>query len=128
MPFDGYLNVISIDNEDNVTIMYPNKFAPENVRRRQGLVSMPDARFGWAAQAPFGPTRFIAIATVEPFNLFQDSLDYDSDGQPIAPFLSPAPSSTRGLGRRSTTSSSKPAGPVSFGAGQITFDTCFSGC
>lgn len=131
MPFDGYLNVVSVDSNDSVKIMFPNKYAPENNRRPQGLLELPnDPGFQWVAQAPHGKNRYIVIATREPFNLHSKSLDY-KNGEPLADFLTPSIASVRGMSRpseKTTNRDGSDAARISYHAGIIEFTTCTSGC
>lgn len=78
----GYLNVLEIDANDQVRVLYPNQRHPDNQVRR-GSLELPDPTcyfgeqcFDWPIQAPFGPSRIVAIFTRRPLNLFEAS-----DGQ-----------------------------------------------
>jgi metacaspase-1 len=79
-PGGGYLNVVSVDRHDNATILFPNKFHPQN-KMASGLFSFPsdDMKFDLPAQAPFGKTLFVAVVTQQPLNLFEMGFAKRSD-------------------------------------------------
>lgn len=123
MPFEGYVNVISVDANDNARVMYPNAYTPESKLHPRSFLSLPEGGANWVAQAPHGDTHFFVVVTREPLNFHAKSHDYQN-GQPLASFLSPSVAQTRALSR----SENKANQNIDYRAGKITVSTCASGC
>jgi hypothetical protein len=84
-PTDGYLNVLNINPDDTVTLLYPNKYNPEN-RVASGAVRIPTDQmpFTLPAGAPYGKALVLAIVTKQPFNLLKTSVDGGDSKSPLA--------------------------------------------
>lgn len=70
----GYLNVISVDANDNATILYPNQFHPNGLV--EGNVSIPGDAMGFelVAQKPIGKSLIIGFLSSQPLNLYKAGL------------------------------------------------------
>jgi len=114
VPDDGYLNVIAVDAMDKATVLFPNKFHPQN-RVRKGRVQLPDGgNYAWPAVEPFGPTLLVALWTEKPVDL-NDSGDGRRNAKGI--LSDPFPQlSQYGLSRGFTTTKGNSAGS---GAGMV---------
>lgn len=73
MPIDGYLNLVSVDADDNATLLYPNKYDQDN-HLKPGAFQFPggSSRFVIRAQAPLGNTLVVALVTPEPLSLLKE--------------------------------------------------------
>jgi hypothetical protein len=81
VPSAGYLNVVTVDSQDRATVLYPNKFNPEN-QVQPGTFSFPtpEMKFVVKAQDPTGPSLVVAFLTDRKVNL----LDVGVDGRNAA--------------------------------------------
>ena len=68
----SYLNVVSIDANDKVIVLFPNKYHPENLVFAGGF-TLPTRKmkFDLTTQAPFGKTLVTAFLTPHKVNLYQ---------------------------------------------------------
>ena len=71
----GYLNVINIDTTDEGTILFPNKWHPDN-QVQAGRLSIPTEEMKAAGAylntgEPFGDNLILVILTNEPLNLYR---------------------------------------------------------
>lgn len=72
----GYLNVINVGPDDNVILLFPNRFNPNNqVESGKIRLPTPQMTFDLTAQAPFGRSLIIAILTRDPFDLRKSATD-----------------------------------------------------
>jgi hypothetical protein len=80
IPAAGYLNVIGIDSEDSMVLLYPNKFNPNN-KVEEGWLELPGKLdFDWVAQPPWGRNMLLALYTEDETNLFESSLQKNQSG------------------------------------------------
>ena len=94
VPAEGYLNVVAVDADDTLVVLYPNGLAPDN-RVSAGPLALPgDDAFEWAAQPPWGDNLIAVLFSETPVNLFDSSLQRAPDGRAEADFVLP---STAGL-------------------------------
>ena len=89
---DCYLNLVDINSQGEMTLLFPNRFYSDNRVRGGRTYSIPDSSYGFKikAQPPAGTDRVYAIVSTQPLNVFQQ--DFSSQA-----FLS-IPRGTRGLG------------------------------
>ena len=75
VPQSGYLNVINIGPDDRATILYPNKFNPNN-NVFGGALTIPTAQMNFLLKArePLGESLTVAVLTEKPINLYRLSL------------------------------------------------------
>jgi hypothetical protein len=93
MPASGYVNIVAVDSDDQMVVLFPNGLDRDN-RLTQKQVKLPgDRQFSWAAQAPWGSTMIAALYSEEPFSLFNASLQRTESGDPEADYLLPSMSS-----------------------------------
>ncbi len=96
----GYLNVVSVDVQDNTTVLFANKHQESNAVTG-GKFTLPTAQMGFEllASEPVGPTHVMAFYGSDPINFFQEALDErDQNGKVTADF--PAVSHTASLAIR----------------------------
>ena len=72
-PRDGYLNVVSVDANDEATVLFPNQWRRES-RVREGQLKLPtrDMAFDLVATKPVGSAMIFAFLTKSPINLFEE--------------------------------------------------------
>ncbi|HRD89596.1 MAG TPA: glycoside hydrolase family protein [Accumulibacter sp.] len=72
VPHEGYLNVVSIGPDDVPTVLFPNRFHPDN-RVVAGLLKLPSAQmtFDIKATKPYGPTLVAAFLGKEALDFYQ---------------------------------------------------------
>jgi hypothetical protein len=72
LPEAGYLNVVNVGPDDQATVLFPNKFNPQN-QVAPGRVTVPTEQmdFDLKAREPFGPSLVVAFLTDRPVNLYQ---------------------------------------------------------
>ena len=75
VPFDGYLNVISVGPDDQAVVLFPNRFDSAN-RVKKGAFEFPTGKmsFDIQAQPPTGDAIVVAIVTEAPRNFMEESL------------------------------------------------------
>ncbi len=76
VPVAGYLNVIDVGPDDNITLLYPNRYSTAN-QVPAGRFTVPGSAlpFDLPAQAPYGKSLLVAIVTSEPMSLLASSAD-----------------------------------------------------
>ncbi len=82
LPSDGYLNVIEVNPEGKYTVLYPNKWHPEN-SQDAGDLTITDAN-NWKLKVlngPYGQHRIYASLSQQPINL------YTQNSQQLADFV-----------------------------------------
>lgn len=121
MPFDGYLNLIAIDPKDNMTLLYPNRFSPDN-RVTVGDFNLPEAKYTWPAQPPHGVNSLVVIATRKPLSFYDTSITRDQTGSALAAYLVPPESATSSL------SGGQGKAGIKYHASVFGIRTCTSGC
>jgi len=88
MPQDGYLNVVTVNADDQVVVLYPNAYSSDNFFTA-GTVSLPEQGYAWRAGAPFGDSLVVSIVSEEPLNLYRSSHQRDTFGKSRGIFLRP---------------------------------------
>lgn len=99
IPIDGYLNVVTVDSHDDATVLYPNRFNPENTVK-QGTFRFPteEASFTLPASEPLGPTLVAAFVTQDPINFYTQTLDdRDEHGNVNVTFTTLSHTATRAI-------------------------------
>jgi metacaspase-1 len=72
LPRNGYLNVVSVDSQDRATVLYPNRFNPDNtVQAGTFRFPTPQMNFRVRASEPTGPSLIVAFLTDKKVNLLQ---------------------------------------------------------
>ena len=73
IPEPGFLYIMHIGVDDRATVLFPNRFHPQNVVQR-GKITVPDRRmdFEMVAEGPAGINLITAFLTRSPLNGFQD--------------------------------------------------------
>ncbi|MBA3879732.1 MAG: hypothetical protein C0500_08455 [Sphingobium sp.] len=81
LPSSGYLNVIAVNPDDTVTLLFPNHLQPDN-RVEAGKFALPGGVTAAGGQelyfpvvAPYGKTMVVAIVTKRETNLFKTAVD-----------------------------------------------------
>ena len=107
VPVDGYVNVLAVDSNDQMVVLYPNGIDADN-KVSAGEQSLPGIRnFEWVAQEPWGATMVTVLFSQEPVNLFESSIQRYASGEAIADYILP---SISGLENYRTVSGVKAAG------------------
>lgn len=76
VPAEGFLNIVDVGPDDNITLLFPNKFQPNN-KVAAGRFTVPtDAMpFDLPAGAPYGKSKIVAFVTSEPLSLLTSASD-----------------------------------------------------
>lgn len=76
IPTRGYLNIINVDAHDEVIVLYPNQFNPEN-KINSGAIEIPGELmpFDIVAQKPAGDSLTVFVVTTKPLNLFKEGIN-----------------------------------------------------
>lgn len=100
VPQAGYLNVISINPNDEAELLFPNQYAQDNAVKVETIQIPQAGKFVLRANPPFGKHLVAAFLTTQPINLQKNALgNRDSKGQ-INKLIAQLPlSSVRALGR-----------------------------
>ena len=99
IPIDGYLNLVTVDSQDNATVLYPNQFNPEN-SVTEGTFKIPteEMDFVLPASEPVGPTLVAAFVTEDPINFYEQTLDdRDANGNVNVTFTTLSHKATRAI-------------------------------
>ncbi len=99
IPIGGYLNLVTVDSQDNATVLYPNQFNPENLVEK-GTFKVPtnDMDFILPAAEPVGPTLVAAFVTRDRINFYEQTLDNrDANGNVNVAFTTLSHSATRAI-------------------------------
>ncbi len=123
MPFDGYLNLVVIDPEDRVLLLFPNGLAQNNQVNR-GKISLPYRQFRWPAQAPHGINHLAAIATREPLDLYQTAHNRNDKGEAMGNYLVPTEAGRERIQKHL----SKRSSGSGYHANIVAVTTCATGC
>ncbi|WP_353218252.1 caspase family protein [Sandarakinorhabdus sp.] len=91
---DGYLNIVDVGPDDNVTLLFPNKFQPAN-KVTAGRFTVPASAmpFDLPAGSPYGRSMIVAFLTSAPLSLLTSA----SDGK-TATLASPSLAGLEALG------------------------------
>ncbi|MDJ0721377.1 MAG: caspase family protein [Desulfobacterales bacterium] len=80
IPEAGHLNIISVDSDDQGTVLFPNRYHPRsNVKR--GRISIPGGHKNYAltAEGKTGPHRITAFLTRSPLNAYANGFRTPAD-------------------------------------------------
>jgi len=72
IPITGYLNIITVDANDQPLVLFPNKYHRNN-KVRKGTFNTSSMSFDYKADDPMGANLTVAIVTKEPLNLYEKS-------------------------------------------------------
>jgi hypothetical protein len=113
VPAPGYLNLVTVDAEDNATVLFPNQFDSEN-KVDAGVFRFPgeDSVFELPALEPLGRTLVVAFVTPEPIDFREAGFDgrtKSGEFREDAVFTSVTYTATRALGVQLKQSESTPA-------------------
>lgn len=69
-----YLNIVTVDNRDNATVLYPNQFSPGNNVISGKTFNFPTqaGNFDFVALPPYGKAMIVALVTRKPLNLYTE--------------------------------------------------------
>ncbi len=98
-PGGGYLNVVTVDAEDNATVLFPNQFQLDNAVT-PGAFSIPTATmtFELPASEPLGPTLVAAFVTQDRINFHEQTIEgRDANGNVNVAFTTLSPTATRAI-------------------------------
>lgn len=87
IPEKGYLNVITVDEQDNATVVFPNQFVPDNKVDKGELALDNSATLGFEfyAMEPLGKSLTLFIVTKKPLDLYGKTVEgRDENGNVIA--------------------------------------------
>jgi hypothetical protein len=73
IPEPGFLNIMHIGRDDRATVLFPNRYHPQNAVQR-GKITVPGRRmdFEMVAEGPAGINLITAFLTRSPLNGYQD--------------------------------------------------------
>ena len=99
IPIDGYLNLVTVDSQDNATVLFPNEFNPENaVKEGSFRIPTDEMDFVLPASEPAGPTLIAAFVTRDPINFYKQTLDdRDENGNVNVSFTTLSHTATRAI-------------------------------
>ena len=98
-PGGGYLNVVTVDSQDNATVLFPNHYHMDNAVL-EGPLSIPTEAmaFELPAAEPLGPTLVAAFLTQDRINFHEQTTDgRDADGNITVEFTTLSPTATRAI-------------------------------
>ncbi len=80
IPEPGYLNIVSIDSQDQGTILFPNQYHPSSTVNR-GRITIPGAHKNYAlmADGQTGPYHIAAFLTPSPLNTYANGFRTPAD-------------------------------------------------
>lgn len=91
LPFDGYLNIVLVDDEDAPVVLFPNSYVQDNFLSK-GTHKVPASTdYGWYAQEPWGKNMLVALHSKQALDLTSNNLNLDTDGISVFPFIPPSP-------------------------------------
>lgn len=103
IPKNGYLNVVTVDEQDNATVVFPNKFKPNNKVKKGKLPldSRDSLGFEFYAMEPLGKSLTLFIVTEKPLDLYKETTDgRDKSGNITAHLASLSASALKAVGVR----------------------------
>ena len=97
-PEPGYLNIISVDSDDQGTVLFPNQYHPRNHVKR-GRIILPGGHkhYEFTADGKTGPHQIAAFVTQSPLNTYADGFRTPTD---VLARLSPHSSRSLALRQR----------------------------
>jgi hypothetical protein len=97
-PGNGYLNVIAVDSNDSMVLLFPNKHAPDN-HVSKGWINLPgESNFEWITQEPWGKNMLVTLFTPYHVNLFETSMQKDQAGNATVDYATLFPTALREQG------------------------------
>jgi hypothetical protein len=99
LPAAGYLNVVTVDPQDNATVLFPNRHQENNAVAAGGFeLPAANADFELLASEPLGPTTVVAFLSSEPINFYRETLDNrDEKGNITVDFPALSHTATRAI-------------------------------
>ena len=100
IPTSGYLNVLSVDAHDEVTVLYPNIYAKDN-HISAGDVKFPSGLMPFEIEAikPKGDSLTVFVVTTQAINLYKESINVrDFSGKFVKDFAKATEATFRGIG------------------------------
>ncbi len=88
MPTAGYLNIVAVNSDDQVVVLFPNEYHHDN-QFEAGVINLPKKGFEWPAGRPFGDSLIVSVVSQQRINLFASSHQRDARGEPLGVFLRP---------------------------------------
>lgn len=88
MPRAGYLNIVAVNSDDQVVVLFPNDFHRDNFFQK-GVVKLPEQGFDWPAGRPYGESLIVSVVTEQPVNLYASSHQRNAKGEAQGVFLRP---------------------------------------
>ncbi|GEM47303.1 caspase family protein [Deinococcus cellulosilyticus] len=73
----GYLNIIELDPNGNLVVVFPNTYNDKNQIRANEVITLPGLRYGnfdFTAIEPVGKSRVLALVTSQPLNLLTENV------------------------------------------------------
>ena len=100
VPAAGYLNVVTVDSQDNSTVLFPNRYHKDN-QVQAGNLRIPTSQmdFTLPASEPAGQTLVVAFLSDRPINFFESQVggERDADGKFLGDFAEVSPVATRAI-------------------------------
>ncbi len=100
VPAAGYLNVVTVDSQDNSTVLFPNRYHRDN-RVEAGNLRIPTSQmdFTLPASEPVGQTLVVAFLSDRPIDFYESQLggERDADGKVLGDFAEVSPVATRAI-------------------------------
>lgn len=99
IPMNGYLNLITVDSQDNATVLFPNHYHDDNsVKIGQFTIPTSQMDFELPAAEPLGATLVVGFVTSDPVNFYAKSLDErDENGNINVDFTTMSHAATRAI-------------------------------
>lgn len=90
LPEAGYINIVAVDANDEMVLLFPNAIDVENWLPA-GQHDFPgDRDFEWVAQPPWGNTMVTTLYSPKPINLYSSSTQRLVNGEPMSDFVLPS--------------------------------------
>lgn len=73
----GYLNIIELDPDGSLVVVFPNTYNDRNQIRANEVITLPGLRYGnfdFTAIEPVGRSRVLALVTSQPLNLLTENV------------------------------------------------------
>jgi hypothetical protein len=99
IPAAGYLNLVSVDSQDNATVLFPNRYQQDNaVTAGSFVLPTPKMAFELRASAPAGATLVVGFVSSDPTNFYEETIDdRDENGNIKADFSVLSHTATRAI-------------------------------
>jgi hypothetical protein len=76
IPMDGYLNIVTVDSQDNATVLFPNQYHDDNaVSAGKFTIPTEQMDFELPAAEPLGSTLVVGFLTSDAVNFYAKTLD-----------------------------------------------------